>query len=133
MRGNRVLVSLGVTFCLLTSGCEVLMVGGAAMGTSSGTYLYLNGEVNGEYNFPLEAVWAACEKTMTDMHAVNVEKTRKIGSGDISATINEKPVTLKVKYEGRDKTSLGVRVGLFGDETASKFLYDKIRDNISRH
>lgn len=132
MRGNRILLFLYVTFCFLISGCELLVLGGAAVGTGGGTYFYLNGEIKGEYNFPLDMVWAACEKTMIDVRALNVEKTKKIGGGDISAIINGEKVEITVKYDGKNKTALGVRVGIFGDETASRFLYDKIRDNISQ-
>ena len=122
---------LVMTFCFLVYGCELLLLGGA-VGTGTGTYLYMNGEIQGPYSFPLDKVWTACEKTMVDLRASNVKKTKAISVGKISAIINEKPLELTAKYEGKNKTTVTIRVGLFGDETASKFLYDKIRDNISQ-
>jgi hypothetical protein len=133
MRKNRILLFIFATFCFPICGCGLLLLGGAAVGTGTGAYFYINGEIQGVYSFSLEKVWTACEKTMVDVRAGNVKKTKAISSGKISATINDEQVELTVKYEERNRTTFTIRVGLFGDETVSKFLYDKIRDNISKN
>lgn len=132
MRKSRILLGFVISFCFLTCGCELLFIGGLGAGAGTGTYFYLEGKVHGSYNSPFDKVWTACEKTLVDLRAVNVQKTKSIGSGEISATINNIKAEITVKYEERNKTAITIRRGFFGDETASKFLYDKIRDNISQ-
>lgn len=122
-----------ITLFFLISGCGAFLVSGAMVGAGGGTYLYINGELQGEYQYPLDTVWAACEKTMADVHAINVERSREIGSGTMSAIINNEHVKLTITYNGKSKTIFWVRVGVWGDKIASQFLYDKIADNLSKN
>jgi hypothetical protein len=132
MRNTRILLSFLITFCFLISGCAVLVIGGLGAGAGTGTYYYSQGAIHGSYSFPLDKVWAACEKTMSDLRAKDVKKTKAIGSAEISSTINDVKTEITLEYLERNNTAITIRKGRFGDETASKFLYDKIRDNISQ-
>ncbi|MCG6537897.1 MAG: DUF3568 domain-containing protein [Syntrophales bacterium LBB04] len=118
---------------IFISGCEALVLGGAAVGTGAGTYYYFNGGLQTEYNASFDKVWTACEKTMADMHALNVLPMKEIGSGTISATINDAKVQFAVKYKAKNFTNVTVRVGLFGDNIGSQLLQDKIGENISKN
>ncbi len=122
-----------VILLFLTAGCAALAIGGAAVGTGSGTYFYINGELINDYASPFDNVWTACEKTMFDLRAVNVQKTKEIGTGSISAVINGERVEFNVKYKERKTSAVAVRVGMFGDKTASKYLHDKIASNLSKN
>jgi hypothetical protein len=130
---NMMRLFLIVMLFFLTAGCAALVIGGAAVGTGSGTYFYINGELINDYGFPFDNVWAACEKTMADSRVVNVQKTKEIGSGSISAVINDERVEFTVKYKEKNVSTVAVRVGLFGDKAASKNLHDKIAGNISKN
>jgi len=55
-----------------------------------------------------------------------------ISEGTISAKINEEPVKLIVKYKDKNLTTVGVRVGIMGDQTASKLIHHKISDNLPK-
>ena len=114
----------------LATGCVPLVVGGTAVGT--GTYFYVNGTLQTDYRDSFDRVWTACEKTMADMHAKSVQPFKEIGKGTISAIINDEQVRFDVTYVGKNLTSVSVRVGFFGDRTASQLLHDKISDNLSR-
>ena len=130
MREVRVRIFWLAAIVLLMSGCAVAVVG---VGTGAGTYVYINGAVQNDYKYSYDNVWAACEKTMAGMHAVNVQPFKEIGQGHISALINDEKVQFDIKYKERNVTTVTVRVGLFGNKTASMLLHDRIADNISKN
>jgi len=129
MKNRKLQLGFVITICLLVCSCELLVVGAV---TGTGTYLYRDGAIHGSFDYPLDKVWTACEKTMADLHANILKKSKAIATGDVSAMINYEKVEINIKYEGKNKTAFTIRKGLLGDETAAKFLYDKIRDNISK-
>ena len=115
----------------LVSGCAALVVGGAAVGAGSGTYFYINGELKTDYYLPFEEVWTACEKTVAYMRGVDVVPSKEIGSGTISAIINDEKVQFTVRYKAKGVTTVAIRVGLIGNKLSSQLLHDKVSDNLS--
>ncbi len=130
---SKLWLSWSATMILLTSGCVPLVVGGAAVGTGAGTYLYINGAMQAEYDAPYEKVWTACERTLADMRALDVLPYKEIGKGTISAIINEGKIQLSIQYKTKNITIVAVRVGIFGDRTASQLIQDKIAENLSKY
>jgi len=116
----------------ISFGCAALVVGGAAVGAGSGTYMYVNGELRTDYPYSFDKVWVACEKTIADMRGTAVEPNKEIGQGTISTKINNEPVKFIIKYKDKNLTTVGIRVGIVGDQTSSKLLHDKVNDNIPR-
>ena len=117
----------------LISGCAALAVGGAAVGAGTGTYFYVKGELKTDYNAPFEKVWAACEKTVANMHGGEVMPSRDISKGAIDAVIEGENVRITVAYKAKDLTSVSIRVGIFGDRLASQRLHDKVGENLVRN
>ena len=124
-----VLLIMGIFF---TSGCAAAVVGSAAVGAGSGTYFYINGELKTDYYYSFEKVWSACEKTVADMRGLDVEPVKEIGSGKISAMIENEKVQIAANYKAKNVTTVSVRVGVMGDRLASQLLHDKIADNLIR-
>jgi len=128
---NRAAVALIVlTCCFSLYGCPVLVVGGAAVAGGTGTYYYVEGEMRTDYYFSVDAVWSAVEKTIADMKGRDVEPDKQTDGGKIVAVINDEKVTFRVMHKDKDLTSLGIRVGLMGNETASKVIHDRVADNL---
>ena len=125
-------IGLLVVGALMISGCAVAWVGGAALGAGSGTYLYLSGEMKTDYYHSFDATWTACQKTIADMRGVDVEPDKEIGSGRISAVINDEKVRIEVTYKAKNVTTVSIRVGLLGDELSSQMIHDRIGDNLVR-
>ena len=96
------------------------------MAGGTGTYYYVEGELRTDYYFPVPGVWSAVEKTIADMKGRDVEPDRQTDGGKIVAVINDEKVTFRLKYKDKDLTTLGIRVGLVGNETASKMLHDRV-------
>jgi len=135
--GNMAGRFLRLALCLmvtaaLTAGCAAAVVGTAAVGTGAGTYLFINGELKTDYYAPFEKVWAAAEKTVAAMHGQEVVPSKAIGSGTIKALIDGEKVTINILFKEKALTTVGVRVGVLGDEPASKMIHAKIADNIKK-
>jgi hypothetical protein len=128
---KRAAVALMVlTCCISLYGCPVLVVGGAAVAGGTGTYYYVEGEMRTDYYFSVDGVWSAVEKTIADMKGRDVEPDKQPDGGKIVAVINDEKVTFRFKYKDKDLTSLGIRVGLMGNEVASKVIHDRVADNL---
>ncbi len=123
-----VLILLACSFSLY--GCPVLVVTGAAVAGGTGTYYYVEGELRTDYYFSVPAVWSAVEKTIADMKGRDVEPDKQADGGKITAVINDEKVVFRLKYKDKDLTTLGIRVGVVGNEVASKMLHDRVADNL---
>ena len=128
---KRAVVALILLACSLgLYGCPVLVVTGAAVAGGTGTYYYVEGELRTDYYFSVPAVWSAVEKTIADMKGQDVVPEKETEGGKITAVINEEKVVFRAKYKDKDLTTLGIRVGVVGNETASKMLHDRVADNL---
>ncbi len=126
---GRLLLCLMMLFCL--GGCATAIVaGGAAVGAGAGTYLYVNGVMKTDYAASFEQVWKATEKTIADLRGIEVRPDRELARGTVSALINDEKVSFDITYKDKNLTTVGVRVGLFGNERSSQMLHDKIKQNI---
>jgi hypothetical protein len=112
---------------LLMAGCDTaLTVGAKTIGIRSGEFIYTDGYLRATYIFPLEKVWEACEKTLADMKATDVERIRKIAQRSFSAMIQDEKVRILVDYVEKDMTAVSLMVGMSGNNLASQLLHDRI-------
>ncbi len=109
-----------------------LVVGGAVVSATSGTYYYINGELKTDYYYPFDTVWSACEKTIADMRGVDVDPIKELGTGTISAMIESEKVNFAIHYKAKNVTSVAIRVGLVGNKLSSQLLHDKISENLAK-
>jgi hypothetical protein len=122
------LLCIGV---LLISGCDAaLTVGGRTVGVSSGNFVFTDGYLSANYNFPLDKVWKACEKTLTDMKASDVEENKKISTGAMNAIVYDEKVQITLEYVTSGKTLVSVRIGMAGNNMASQLIHEKIANNL---
>ena len=128
---HRWILSLAI-LVLLLSGCTAALVGGAAVGAGTGTFVYMKGERKTDYSQSFDSVWKACEKTVADMRGLDVMPAKEIGKGTISALIDGEKVDIAITYKARNLTTVSVRVGLIGNKQASQLIHDKIEDNLSK-
>jgi hypothetical protein len=105
---------------------------GKIMGVSSGSFIYQDGYLTTNYKTDINSVWAACEKALKDLKAVDVQKNRKIATGSIKATIQDEKVTILIEYVATDLTTVSVIVGITGNNMASGMIQDKIAGNIEK-
>lgn len=116
---------------LLISGCDTAFtVGGRTMGIRSGNFIFTDGYLSSSYNFSLDKVWKACEKTMTDMKATGIEKKMKISTGTITAIVQDEKVQINVEYASQTQTLVSIRIGIAGNNMASQLIHEKIAGNL---
>ena len=125
------LISILLFTVFILCGCNAaLVMNGKIMGVSSGSFIYQDGYLKTNYKTDINSVWAACEKVLKDLKAVDVQKNRKIATGSIKATIQDEKVTILIEYVATDLTTVSVIVGIAGNNMASGMIQDKIASNI---
>jgi hypothetical protein len=130
---NKIL-SLLFVILLLLAGCNAAInMNGKVAGISSGRFVYQDGDLTSNYKVDIDLVWKACEKSVTELKAMDIQKERKISTGTIKAVIEDEKVTIKVEYVDKDLTSVSVFVGVVGNNMASRLIHDKIIGNLAEH
>ena len=120
-----------VTTLLLITACDTaLSVGSRTVGIRSGEFIYTDGYLRTAYAFPLEKVWAACDKALTDLKAVDVEREKAIATGKFTAFIEDDKVRINVSYVERDITAVEIMVGPSGNNLASRLIHDRIANRL---
>lgn len=119
-RKLRLLMGLGML--LPASGCT-LVAAGAAGGA---TYAYTKGDSDQTYPYPMDTVWNACLKSLTDSGLAINSASKDQLKGQIDASmINGDRVKVKLSSSGT-ATLVNLRVNTFGDRTTQTALVEKI-------
>ena len=113
------------------SGCAIV-AGDTVMGYESGKFVYHDGSLESVYKYPIDQVWDAARKAMTELKAADVMLDRKIEKGTIDAVLYEEKVKITVVYLTRTDTTVSVRVGTAGSNVGAKFIHDKIEANLKK-
>lgn len=112
---------------LFVTACDTAVtVGSRTIGIRSGEFVYMDGYLRATYNFPMERVWEACEKTLTDLKATDVERIKKIGTGNFTAMILDDKVRISIEYVEKNLTAVSIMVGASGNNLASQLIHDRI-------
>lgn len=117
-------VGLMVVASLLT-GCAALFVGAAA-GSVAGA-LYVKGELEADIEATPQAVIAATERAFRDLIWAKETASASATDGQATArTATGKEVKVTVVSKTPEVSTIGIRIGTFGDENLSRLLYDRI-------
>jgi hypothetical protein len=108
-------------------GCMVAAVGAAA----AGTVAYARGDLQATDNATLDKVYEASLAAMDELQIPVISKSKDA----LSATITgrdaaDKKITITLKAATEDTTELSIRIGLFGSETKSRLIYQKILEHL---
>jgi hypothetical protein len=135
-RGKWAAYLLLAALALGSSGCLAAVVGGvAAAGTATGVF-YVEGQLSHTYSAYPDDVWKATRTALAELNMfVKKEDRSDNGGGFIltQTTSDSVKITLEVKEskipsEG-PLTTVGIRVGTFGDKEVS----NRILEQISSH
>jgi hypothetical protein len=133
MKRNNFRIVILLFAAFLFSGCGLLVVGGAAVGAGTGTYLFVNGELKTDYYAPFDKVWNACGKTVADMRGIQVVPAKEIAQGKITTLINDEKVQFDITYKSKNLTTVAIRVGIIGNKLSSQLLHDKIAEHLAKN
>lgn len=124
--GRNIVAGMGILVVTsLLTGCGALFLGAAAGGVAGA--LYYKGELEADVEATPQAVIAATEKAFRDLIWAKETATATATDGLATArTATGKEVKVTVVTKTPEVSTLGIRVGTFGDENLSRLLYDRI-------
>jgi len=120
-----VLLAVGTSFIL--QGCMLLAVGAGA----AGSVAYVRGDLEAVEAKKLDTVYDATKKALEQLELSISKDAKDAMSAEIIARDSQdKKITVKLAAATEDSTKLSIRFGVFGDETKSRMVYDKIKKNL---
>jgi hypothetical protein len=128
---KKIALLVGLLSLTALSGCAIV-AGDTVMGYESGKFIYHDGSLESVYKYPLDQVWDAARKALTELKAADVQLDRKIEKGIIDAVLFEEKVKITMVYLTRTDTTVSVRVGTAGSNVGAKYIHDKIEANLRK-
>ncbi|HVS52684.1 MAG TPA: DUF3568 family protein [Opitutaceae bacterium] len=121
-RSFALLVLAALPFAI--SGCFVVAAGAAG----AGTVAYIRGELDATLPTDLDATDAAANRALQRLQFMKISEAKDALSVSIAArTAQDKKIGITLSKTADNLTRVRIRVGLFGDETASRALLDAIK------
>lgn len=120
------MVGLGL-FLAVLPGCVAMAVVGAS--SSAVQYMYKEGEVEREYDAPMERTWNATLHALDDLAIRVTEKVRSRGEID-GRLYTGKTVKLKLEPRTEEVTRVKIRIGTFGDQRMSDLIGNAIQKQL---
>lgn len=121
-------------FLMLLFLCPLLAVQGcvvAAIGAGAGTVAYVKGDLEVVESENLNSVYKAAEKAIEELSLTASKKTKDAMSAEIiTRDSQDKKIKIKLSATAEGTTKLSIRVGLFGNETKSRLIYQQIKKNL---
>lgn len=107
-------------------GCELALIGVGA-GIGAGTYKFLEGKLVRQYPVEYAKAWDATNTALANLQ-ISISGLLNEGvKGDIEAVRKDGiKIYISLKDMGQKVTSIGVRVGTFGDQSESERIHDEI-------
>lgn len=108
-------------FC--TSGCALLVAGGASIG---GAVTYMSGWMKANYNVSLEKAYTATLQASNELDLEIENKSRTLSTAEILSKDGDRSVWIELDAENAYVTTISVKVGLTGDQVASEKIHNAI-------
>jgi hypothetical protein len=123
---------LGLVLAGLASGsggCLAVVAGAGA----AGTVAYMRGDLEADEPHNLDAVYDATRAAMDTLQLSVLEG--KTDKDALSATVaardaEDKRVTVRLRAQTEQTTSISIRIGTFGNQTKANLIYNRIRENL---
>lgn len=120
-----VVLLLGISLAGL-SGCIV-----AAAGAGAGAVAYVRGELEANLNTDYNKVVDSARNTIKDLEFAKVSENKDaLKCVLVARTAMDKKVEVTITNSGKKLTNIKIRVGLFGDESLSLSILEKIKAGI---
>jgi len=123
------LIMLLAGAAVLLEGCMLAAVGiGAA-----GTVAYVRGDLESVESENIDSVYEAALKALQELELRPTRKSKDaLGAEIITYDAQDKKITIRLKSAAEGTTKLSIRIGVFGSETKSRLIYQKIRENLQK-
>jgi hypothetical protein len=107
----------------LTSGCLV-----AAAGAGAGAVAYVRGDLQATLDADLDHCVHAANRAVEQLEFAKVSEAKDALQGIIVArNAADKKIKIELNRAGDHQTKVSIRIGVFGDETISMAILDKLK------
>jgi len=126
-KGQVFLVLLLSAVAVLAQGCVVAAVGAGA----AGTVAYVRGDLQTVETAEMDALYKASLEALDELELAVVQKAKDAMTAEIiSRDAEDKKIRIKLKSTAEGMTELSIRIGMFGDETKSRLIYEAIKKEL---
>ncbi len=126
-KGQVFLVLLLSGAAVLAQGCVVAAVGAGA----AGTVAYVRGDLQTVETAGLDALYKASLEAIDELELAVIQKAKDAMTAEIiSRDAEDKKIRIKLKSTAEGMTELSIRIGMFGDETKSRLIYETIKKEL---
>mgnify|MGYP005827665845 CR=1 FL=1 len=115
--------NLLILLVLLSTGCAALVVGVAA---AVGTYTYVAGQLKRTYNANLDTTYQAALAGCEALGLPVQDREKQLSKASIKVIDGDRDAWIWLTAQSSTTTEISVRVGLLGDELASRRIHDAI-------
>ena len=117
---------LGVPALTLTSGCIVV-----AAGAGAGAVAYVRGDLNATLEASLDLTVRASNRAVEKLQFAKVSETKDAMIANIVVrNAEDKKIEIHLERASDNLTKVRIRVGVFGDESLSMAVLEKIKEGI---
>jgi len=108
-------------------GCELLLIGGIGAGLGVGTYKYIEGKLERQYPLEYRKAWDATNTALANLQISVSGSLNEEVKGEIEAVRKDgTKILVSLKDMGQKVTTIGIRVGTFGDRSESERIHNEI-------
>jgi hypothetical protein len=128
MRKTRIITSslFLVTLAFLGGGCAVALVGAGA-----GTVAYIRGDLEAMLDDDINSAYQASLKSLEQLEIAPTSKVKDaLTAKIIGRDADDKKITIRLTSTAEGLTKLSIRIGLIGNETKSRIIYERIKKNL---
>ena len=122
-----------VVLPLLFAAIFTLVQGVALVGAGAGTVIYIRGDLEAVLSNDINSIYEAAQKSLEQLELKVSSKAKDALVAKIVARdAQDKKITIKLKSTAENTTELNIRVGVFGNETKSRLIYEQIQKNLNK-
>jgi hypothetical protein len=130
MKTKLLFTVLMASLLALTNGCFLFVVGAAA-GAGAAGYAYVDGEEKATESASLDRTWNAALAAMKDLEFPVTDQAKDALEANLTArNASNTNISIKLKNLSNTSTEIRIRVGMFGDESLSRIILDKINSHL---
>ncbi len=127
------ILSILLLLIFAIQGCAAVAGAGIGAAAATGAMAYKNGELETSYAAPYNLTWDATIRAMKKMNLKVIHTQKGPTEGTVeSEQADGTKVTTKLKSSSQDVTGVKIRVGILGDEEASRTIDRYIRAELKK-
>ncbi len=95
--------------------------------------MYVRGDLEAVLSNDIDSVYQAAQKSLEQLELkVNSKVKDALAAKIVARDAQDKKVTTKLNSTAENTTELNIRVGVFGNETKSRLIYEQILKNLHK-